>query len=107
MSAAICAAGPAVARRCGAGGFEAGEAAGGEDGFGGVPVGPVPGVAGLGVGAEDLAGVVGGDLVLVAVGGDHADVAAPLAGAVRGRLAAGRARSSTAGGAGWRCRPVR
>ena len=40
-------------------GFESGELAGGEDGFGGVPVGLVTGVAGLGVGAEDLAGVVG------------------------------------------------
>jgi hypothetical protein len=42
-----------------------------------VLVGNVVGVAGFGVGAEDLAGVVGGDLVLVTVGGDDRDVVAP------------------------------
>jgi hypothetical protein len=69
-----------VVCRCAVRGLEAGESACGEDGFGGVPVGPVPGAAVLRVGAEDLPGIVGGDLLLVAVGGDHADVAAPLAG---------------------------
>jgi hypothetical protein len=38
--------------------FESGELAGGEDGIDGLPVGPVAGVAGLGIGAENLAGVV-------------------------------------------------
>src|SRR5262249_19053258 len=42
-------------------------------------VGLVAGATGFGVGAEDLAGVVSGDLVLVAVGGDDRDVAAPFA----------------------------
>jgi hypothetical protein len=85
-------------------GIESGELAGGENGRGGVPVRVVGGVAGFGVGAEDLAGVVGGDLVLVAVGGDDRDVAAPLmlGFEVGGRLAEGeRPRGAVAdGGAG-------
>ena len=48
-----------------------------------MPVGRVPGVAGLGVGPEDLPRVVGGDLVLVAVGRDNADMEFPFACAVR------------------------
>jgi hypothetical protein len=61
---------------------EAGEVAGGVDGLDGVPVGGVSGVAGSAVGAEDLVRVVGGDLVLVAVGGDDADVVQPVIAAV-------------------------
>lgn len=50
----------------------------GEYGVDGLPVGGVPGLAGFGVGAEDLLRVVACDLVLVTVGGDGADVPQPL-----------------------------
>jgi hypothetical protein len=48
------------------------------DGYGGLPVGGAAGVAGSGVGAEDLGGVIGGGLELVAVGGDHGEAGPPL-----------------------------
>jgi len=71
--------GLAVLARCGGGGLKASQATHGQHRFGGVPVSRVPGVAGLGVGAEDLAGVVTGHLVLLAVGGDDANVPEPFA----------------------------
>jgi hypothetical protein len=46
-----------------------------DGGLGGVPVGPVPRSAGFDVRAEGVAGVVVGDVVLVAVRGDDAKVA--------------------------------
>jgi hypothetical protein len=47
--------------------------------------------AGFGVGAEDVTGVVGGDLELLTVGGDNRDMGLPLALSlgVDGRLAEG------------------
>jgi hypothetical protein len=50
-------------------------------------------VAGFGVGAEDLPGVIDGDLVLVSVGGYDAEVMPPLlAGDAAGRRTAEQAR---------------
>ena len=72
-------AGFCIRTRRGDRGAESGEAAGGEDGLGGVPVGPASWGAGLGVGAEDVAEVVSGDLELLTVGGDDRDVGLPLA----------------------------
>lgn len=64
---------------CRGGVVESGESSCRQDGLGRVPVGLVGCLAWLGVGAEELAGVVGGDLELLAVGGDDRDVADPLA----------------------------
>ena len=58
--------------------LQAGDGPGDEDGFGCVPVGVMAGVAGFGAGAENLARVIGGDLVLVAVGSDHPGVVEPF-----------------------------
>jgi hypothetical protein len=59
-------------------GFEPGKASDGEGGCDGVPIRGVPGLAGFGIGAEELVWVIAGDLVLVAVGGDDAEVVYPL-----------------------------
>ena len=58
--------------------FQARDRAGGKNRRSGAPVGSVPSMFRFGARAEDLARIVGADLVLIAICGDYTDVAQPF-----------------------------